>query len=376
MMKKETKCVHSLRDDQGANTPIFPSTSNKYIDYEENVYPRYFNTPNQHVIVEKLSSLEGAEDGLIFSSGMAAISTTIFSLLESGDHVILSNEIYGGTYKLVVEEFNKFGIEFDFIMDNSMSSYRSKIKSNTKVIYTETPSNPLLTVIDLNEIGRLAKEHQLISIVDNTFATPINQNPIDYGIDVVIHSGTKYLGGHSDLCFGAVLTSKILKEQILQSSLNFGGSLNALDCYLIERSIKTLSVRVNKHNSNGQEIAEYLKKSEAVSKVYYPGLSDHHNHDLAKRQTKNGFGGMLSFELENPESTNSFLKNLSLIVPSLSLGGVETIICQPSKTSHLKMVESERLKLGITDQLLRLSVGIEDINDIISDIKQALKKST
>lgn len=375
-MKNETKCVHSSRDDQGANTPIFPSTSNKYIGYEENMYPRFFNTPNQQVIVEKLSSLEGTEDGLIFSSGMAAISTTLFSLLEPGDHVILSNEIYGGTYKLVVEEFNKFGIEFDFILDNSISSYRSKVKSNTKVIYTETPSNPLLTVIDLNEIGRLSKEHRLISIVDNTFATPINQNPIDYGIDVVIHSGTKYLGGHSDLCFGAVLTSKLLKEQILNSSLNYGGSLNALDCYLIERSIKTLSVRVNEHNSNGLKIAEYLNKNKAISKVYYPGLLDHYNHSLAKRQTKNGFGGMLSFELENPKSSNSFLKNLSLITPSLSLGGVETIICQPSKTSHLKMAESERLKLGITDQLLRLSVGIEDVNDLISDIDQALKKST
>lgn len=374
-MKKETKCVHSLRDDQGANTPIFPSTANKYIGYEENTYPRYFNTPNQDVIVEKLSSLEGAEDGLIFSSGMAAISTTIFSLLKSGDHAILSNEIYGGTYKLVIEEFTKFGIEFDFVTDNSISSYRSKIKNNTKVIYTETPSNPLLTVVNLNEIGELCKEHQLISIVDNTFATPINQNPIDYGIDVVIHSGTKYLGGHSDLCFGAVLTSKPLKERILKSSLNYGGSLNALDCYMIERSIKTLSLRVDKHNSNGLRIAEYLNDNKVVSKVYYPGLPDHHNYDIAKRQTKSGFGGMLSFELKNPDSTNSFLNSLSLIVPSLSLGGVETIICQPAKTSHVKMAESERLKLGITDQLLRLSVGIEDIDDIISDIDQALKKS-
>lgn len=368
--------MHSTRNDQGANTPIFLSTSNKYIGYEENIYPRYFNTTNQRVIVEKLSALEGAEDGLIFSSGMAAISTTFFSLLKPGDHVILSNEIYGGTHKLVVEEFIKFGIEFDFIIDNSISSYLSKIKSNTKVIYTETPSNPLLSVVDLNEIGVLSKERQIVSIVDNTFASPINQNPIDYGIDVIIHSGTKYLGGHSDLCFGAVITSNQIANKIRNTSFNFGGSLNALDCYLIERSLKTLDLRIKKHNSNAQKVSEFLDSSKQISKVFYPGLPTHPNHDIAKKQSKSGFGGMLSFELRNTHKTDVFLDNLQLIIPSLSLGGVETIICQPAKTSHIKMHKEERRKLGITDHLLRLSVGVENIEDIIYDLERALKAST
>lgn len=374
-MKKETICIHSSREDQGVNTPIYPSTSNRYIGYDDNIYPRYYNTPNQDVIVEILCKLEEGEAGLIYSSGMAAISTALFANLKKGDHILLSNEIYGGTFKLVAEEFPKFGIEYDYVSGSDISAFETKKKSNTKAIYLETPANPLLNVTDLAEFSAFASKHNLISIADNTFATPINQNPIPLGIDIVLHSGTKYLGGHSDLCFGAMVTSSKLATKIKSSSLNFGGSLNALDCYLIERSLKTLDIRVQKHNSNAQIIAEYLNSSNLVSEVYYPGLPSHPNHAIAKKQSKLGFGGMLSFKLINADKTDVFLNNLSLIVPSLSLGGVETIICQPSKTSHVKMNEAERIKLGITDQLLRLSVGVESSDDIINDLEQALKKS-
>lgn len=372
---KETICVHNRRDDQGVNTPIFPSTSNKYIGYPENVYPRYFNTVNQNVIVETLSKLEGAETGLIFSSGMAAIATALFTILRSKDHVLLSGEIYGGTYKLVVEEFEKFGIEYDFIAGSSADKFESKIKANTKAIYTETPSNPLLSIVDLNQIATLAKKHGLLTVVDNTFATPINQNPIAHGIDIVIHSGTKYLGGHSDLCFGALLTRKALKEKIVQSALNLGGSLNALDCYLIERSIKTLGVRVERHNTNALKVAEALNTHPEIARVFYPGLKTHPDHEIAATQMKNGFGGMLSFELNDHNLTDAFLNHLDLVTPSLSLGGVETTVCQPSRTSHAKVAEAERLKLGITNGLLRLSVGIENADDIINDMQMAMERA-
>ncbi len=369
---KATNCIHTESNYQGVNTPIFTSTANKYRGYDETVYPRYFNSENQKVIVEKLVKLEDGEDGLIFSSGMAAISTALLSQLESGDHVIFTSELYGGSHKLIVEEFKKFGISYDFVSGNDMANIRSKINDNTKVIYTETPSNPLLSVVDLKSIAEIAKENQLITIVDNTFATPINQNPISLGIDVVVHSGTKYLGGHSDLCFGAVVTSKELKKTVMKSALNFGGSLNGLDCYLIERSLKTLAVRVEKQNANAQKLTEYLADHSKVKKVYYPGLQNHPGHKVAKEQMPGGFGGMFAFELKDANQTERFLDQLTLIQPAVSLGGVETIICQPSKTSHVKMPEEERIKLGITDGLLRVSTGIEGPQDLISDLDQAL----
>lgn len=373
--QKETNCIHTDKHYQGVNTPIFVSSANEYIGYDENIYPRYFNTENQQVVVEKLCKLEGAEDGLILSSGMAAISTSLFAFLRQGDHVILSGQVYGGTYKLVVEEFEKYGIAYDFITDSSVEAFRENIRPETKVIYTEIPSNPLMSIVDLRQIATLAREHKLISMVDNTFATPINQNPIALGIDIVIHSGTKYLGGHSDLCFGAVLSSEKLMQEIRNSATNYGGSLNPLDCYLIERSLKTLAVRVEKHNQNALELATFLEQEALVTQVYYPGLAMHPGHAVAARQMPGGFGGMLAFELDESVSVEAFLRALQLIRPTLSLGGVESIICQPSLTSHVKMSAEQRQKLGISDQLLRLSVGIEHLGDLKEDIMQALKKA-
>ncbi|GAB3528605.1 cystathionine gamma-synthase [Pontibacter brevis] len=374
MYSKETESVRNQQQHQGVNTPIYTSTANRYKGYDEILYPRNFNTENQLAIVDKLCRLEQGEDGMIFSSGTAAISTTLFAFLKAGDHALFSQEIYGGTVKLIVEEFPKYNIAYDFVSSADMGHIETLIQENTKVIYTETPSNPLLSVVDLEMVSAVARKHNILSVVDNTFATPFNQNPIPLGFDVVVHSGTKYLGGHHDLCFGAIITSRRLKDIIYESALNFGGSLNGLDCYLIERSLKTLALRVEKQNASAMKIAEVLQEEAGVAKVYYPGLPQHPNHTIAVRQMKGGFGGMLSFELKDQARTEDFLNRLQLIIPALSLGGVDTTICQPSRSSHASLPAEERLALGITDGLLRLSVGIESPEDLLYDLRSAMKK--
>jgi cystathionine beta-lyase len=375
IMKKDTQCVHSGtrvdRETGGLNTPIYTSSSFEYLDVPANVYPRYFNTPNQKTLVDKLCALENAEDGIIFSSGMAAISTVMLTFLSSGDHVILQKDIYGGTHHFVTAEFDRFGIQYTFV-SNRTEEIEQAVQKSTKIIYIETPSNPLLLITDIEAAAQIAKANNALSVIDNTFATPINQNPLDLGIDIVAHSGTKYLGGHSDLCCGAVLARKDLANTIRSTAANFGGSLNAMTCYLLERSLKTLNVRIEKQNRNARIVAEYLQKDPRIPKVYYPGLESHPGYVVAKKQMY-GFGGMLAFELDDREQgPNRFLKKLKLITPALSLGGVETIICAPATTSHEKISDTERAALGITDNLLRLSVGIEDPDDIIADIEGAL----
>jgi cystathionine beta-lyase len=374
-MKKDTRCVHSGTSvdpaTRGLNTPIYTSSSFEYLDVPENVYPRYFNIPNQKTIIDKLCALENAEDGLVFSSGMAAITAVLFSLLNSGDHIVLQKDIYGGTHHFATAEFDRFGIEYSFVT-GTIEAIEGALRDNTRVIYIETPSNPLLVITDIEAVVRLARSKNILTVIDNTFATPINQNPLDFGLDVVTHSGTKYIGGHSDICCGAALASKELIARVKTSAANFGGSLNAMTCYLIERSLKTLGIRIKKQNANAIRIARHLQANPLIQKVYYPGLEDHPGHGIARRQMNN-FGGMLSFELD-PGRTDpyEFLKKLQLITPALSLGGVETIICAPVTTSHQKMTDEARAELGITDGLLRLSVGIEDVEDIVADIDQAL----
>jgi cystathionine beta-lyase/cystathionine gamma-synthase len=375
-MKKNTQCVHSGTypdpRTRGINTPIFTSSSFEYLDTPENVYPRYFNTPNQKAIINKLCALENAEDGLFFSSGMAAISTAIFSLLSTGDHIVLQRNIYGGTHHFATAEFDKFGIQYTLV-SNNIAELENAIRPNTRIIYIESPSNPLLLITDMADVARLAKSKDILTLMDNTFATPINQNPLEFGIDIVLHSGTKYIGGHSDICCGAVVASRPLIAKIRESASNFGGSLNALTCYLLERSLKTMGIRVAQQNMNALAIAGYLQKNSLIRKVNYPGLENHPGFVIAARQMK-GFGGMLSFEVDDQRiAPREFLKKLNLIKPALSLGGVETIICAPVTTSHEKMSSEERAELGITGSLLRLSVGIEDVDDIIADIDQALK---
>ncbi|MBX2844045.1 MAG: PLP-dependent aspartate aminotransferase family protein [Flammeovirgaceae bacterium] len=376
----ETNCIHSEQETevniQGVNTPIDPSSAFQYRGFEENVYPRYYNTINQKVVVEKLVALEKGEAGLLFSSGMAAISTILFSLLKTGDHAIFYQKIYGGTFSFIKTEFEKFGIEYSFVEGNEPDAFEKEIKSNTKIIYIESPTNPLLDILDVKGIADVSKKHNLVSVIDNTFATPINQTPITLGIDISLHSGTKYLGGHSDLCFGAMVTSKELNDKVLKTAINQGGSLNVLDVYLIERSLKTLDVRVNRQNENALQLAKFLENHSKVGKVYYPGLKNHPRHEIAREQMK-GFGGMLSFELkaDGIDKVNNFLDALSLIKPALSLGGVETIICSPALTSHIKMSKTDREKAGILDGLLRLSVGIEYAQDLQEEIDFALSKT-
>lgn len=371
-----TICTHTgeVKDTQfgGAISPIYMTTSYPYMDVDSKRYPRYFNTPNQQAVAQKVAALENAEAGLLFGSGMAVISTTLFAFLKHGDHVVLQNEIYGGTFNLIVEEFDKMGIEYSFTEGIEPIHFEEKIKANTKLLYLETPSNPLLSITDIKAISEVAKRSNILSIIDNTFASPINQTPLDLGIDICIHSATKYLGGHSDISAGAVASSQHNIDIIWNKAKNLGGHLSDFIAYLLERSIKTLGIRVERHNSNAQTIAEWLENNNAVEKVYYPGLQSHPTHHIAKKQM-HGFGGMLSFELKSEFNASEFQKNLKLIKPSMSLAGVESTILMPSLTSHGLLTPEQRKEMGVSDNLLRFSVGIEDVKDIIADIENALK---
>jgi len=379
-MKKSgvsTKCVHSgdLIDDKfkGATSPIFPSTAYDFVDVEEDRYPRYFNTPNQKALSKKIADLENCESALLFSSGIAAIYTSLFSFIKSGDHVIFQSSIYGGTLNLVIKEFKKFNIEYSLVDSFVVNDYEKEIKNNTKIIFVESPSNPLLKIIDLNAIANLSKKYNLISIIDNTFSSPINQNPADFGIDIVLHSATKYLGGHSDILAGTLASSNSNIDKIIESSINYGGNLSEYTVWLLERSIKTLSLRVKKQNENAIKIAKYLTTLDKVKSVYYPGLKSHSDHELSKKQMK-GFGGMLSFELSDLDTAILFTRKLNLVKSAMSLGGVESTLCSPTLTSHSKISKAERENLGIFDGLLRFSIGIEDSEDIIDDLNQAFEK--
>jgi cystathionine beta-lyase/cystathionine gamma-synthase len=373
-ISKLTQSVHagSAGDKQykGLVTPIFPSSAYDYEGVDTSMYPRYFNTPNQKAVVEKLAALENTEDGLIFSSGMAAILTSIFAILKKGDHAILQSDLYGGTHHAVVNEFPRYGMEYTLVNGSDVKSFEKAIRSETKLIYIETPSNPTLKITNIKAIAELARKYGVLTMIDNTFASPVNQNPADLGIDIVAHSATKYIGGHSDICAGAVLTSKQLTKQILSSAIHFGGSLDAHTCWLIERSLKTIVLRVRAQNNNAQLIAECLANDNRIGKVYYPGLNNHPDHDIAKQQMPGGFGGMLSFEVLG--DADRVMTKLKLIKRAVSLGGVESTITSPAKTSHSKLTASERASVGISDGLLRLSVGIEEAQDLIDDLKQAL----
>jgi cystathionine beta-lyase len=372
-----TVCTHTgeLEDTQfkGAVSPLYMSTSYAYENVQTKMYPRYFNTPNQRALCQKIAALEHAEAALIFGSGMAAVSTALMAFLKQGDHVVLQKTLYGGTFNLVVEEFHKFGIAYSFTEGLTEADFKKQIKPNTKVLYIETPSNPLLTITNMEMVANLAKEHQLVSMIDNTFASPVNQNPVDFGIDIVIHSATKYLGGHSDILAGAVAASEAHIERIFQLAKNFGGSLSDYTVWLLERSIKTLGLRVKAQNKNARKLAKFLDRHPDIENVYYPGLKSHPQYRLAKKQM-NGFGGMLSFELAPYLDASEFTQQLKLIKPSMSLAGVESTILSPTQTSHALLSPEERAHQGIKDGLLRFSVGIEEKEDLIADIEQAIEQ--
>ena len=372
---KHTVCIHEgqIEDQQfgGAISPIYMATSYPFLDVKEKRYPRYFNTPNQEVISSKVAALEHAESAVPFSSGMAAISTSLFAFLQSGDHVVFQNELYGGSYNLIQQDFHRYGIQYSFTKGLDASHFESEIRENTKVIYMETPSNPLLSITDIRAVADMAKKRGIVTMIDNTFASPLNQTPLDLGIDISIHSATKYLSGHSDISAGVVAGSGAHIEKIMLQGRNLGGNLSDFMCFLLERSIKTLALRIEKHNENAQYIADQLSLNSKISKVFYPGLETHKNHDLAKSQM-HGFGGMLSFELKAAFDAKDFQRKLLMIKPSMSLAGVESTIIQPSLTSHALLSAEERENQGISDNLLRLSVGLENKEDILNDIEQAL----
>lgn len=375
-MKKETKCVHSKDNidviTQGINTPIFVSTAHNYVGKDSVVYPRYFNTVNQKVIEDKICVLENAENSIVFSSGMAAITTVLFAILEGGDHAIFQDEIYGGSHAFVENYFKKFGILSTFV-DKDAEAFEEAITPKTKIIYIETPTNPLLGIVDIKKIVEIASNRNLVTVIDNTFATPILQNPLNLGVDIVVHSGTKYLGGHSDLSCGVVATNKALGSKIRMTAVNFGGNVNPLTCHILERSLKTLNLRVERQTKNAFKIAEALNYHPKIDRVFYPGLKSHKGYLIAKGQMS-GFGAMLSFRLKNPKiSADDVFNRLKIVKPAVSLGGIETTICDPARTSHAKVSPKLREKLGIGDNLLRLSVGIEDANDLIEDIFKALE---
>ncbi|MFL1896277.1 trans-sulfuration enzyme family protein [Aquimarina sp. 2-A2] len=371
-----TVCTHygEIEDTQfqGAISPIYLSTSYAFDNVDTKRYPRYFNTPNQESLCKKIAKLEHGEAALIFGSGMAAVSTTLFAFLKHGDHIVLQRNIYGGTANLVNEEFDKHGIEYTYVDVTNAETVSKAIKKNTKVLYIETPSNPLLSVIDIEAIANTGKKHNILTVIDNTFASPVNQNPILMGIDIVIHSATKYLGGHSDILAGAVVASEEHMDTIFQVAKNFGGSLSDFTVWMLERSIKTLGIRVKQQNQNAQEMAEWLQNHSDIDQVYYPGLPSHPDHAIAKKQMR-GYGGMLSFELQPGLDASKFQAQLSLIKSSMSLAGVESTILSPTLTSHALLSEQERADQGIKDGLLRFSVGIEEVEDLKQDITAALE---
>ena len=373
-VRPATLCIHAgTRLDEatgGACSPIYPSTAFAFPNAaNENFYPRYFNTPNQRAIETKLAALEQGEAAVVFGSGMAAITTLLFAHLKPGDHAIFQPDLYGGTFQFV-QELKQFGVAVSFA--RTAEEFAASLRPETKVIYVESPSNPLLRLVDLSAIGRLGRERGVLTVADNTFATPINQNSLALGLVVAIHSGTKYLNGHSDLNAGAVVASSAIVERTREYAVNHGGMLDAHACFMLGRGMKTLALRMKQHNENAQRLAEFIVDHPAVESVHYPGLRCHPDHALAARQMR-GFGGMLSFELRDGAPLDDVLAAFKLVMPALSLGGVESLVCVPSRTSHRKLSPEERERAGISDGLVRVSVGVEDIEDLLEDFGRALE---
>ncbi len=369
-----TLCIHAGTyldaGTGGACSPVFPSTAYAFPNSaNENFYPRYFNTPNQEIINRKLAALEKGEAALVFGSGMAAISTLLLAHLKPGDHAIFQNDLYGGTVQLITGDLRRLGVQVSWC--GSTGEIDAALCPETRLIYVESPSNPLLRCLDLKAVAGLGRRQNVLTVIDNTFATPINQNPLALGIDAVVHSATKYLNGHSDVNAGVVVASEAIVGKVKNVAINLGGMLDAHACYQLERGIKTLALRVQRHNENALVLARFLESNPAVARVNYPGLPTHPDHALAARQMR-GFGGMLSFELRDPDKTDQLLSRLRIVMPALSLGGVESLICIPSRTSHRKMSADERQRAGIANGLVRLSVGIEDVADLVQDFEQAL----
>ena len=373
----QTKLLHNkqkIHQETGAvSVPIHhSSTFHQYSfdEFGEYDYARGSN-PTRRALEDVIADLEGGSRGFAFSSGMAAISTA-FMLLSKGDHIVITEDVYGGTYRFVTQVLTKLGIDHTFVDMTNEKEVESKIQANTKLIYIETPSNPTLKITNIKAIVAIAKAHNCLTFCDNTFLTPVFQRPLDLGVDVVLHSATKFLGGHSDVVAGlAVTKDEELGRQLAFLHNSFGAILGVQDSWLVLRGLKTLQVRMNASSTAAEEIANWLAMRNEVKAVYYPGLKNHPGKEIQEQQASS-HGAVLSFEFPTKAMTKAFVENVKLPVFAVSLGAVETILSYPATMSHGSMPEEERLKRGITDGLLRLSVGLEDVDDLISDFEQAL----
>ena len=355
-------------------TPVYLSST--YVQEAPGVlkgydYSRTCN-PTRTALEGNIASIEGGAFGLCFSSGMAALNT-VLNLLQAGDHVISSNDLYGGTYRLLTTLYGKFGLETTFLDLADLDAVREAVRPQTRLLLAETPSNPLLRLSDLSALAELCRENNILSVCDNTFATPYLQNPIAHGFDVVAHSTTKYLGGHSDIVGGAlVVDDEALHTKLAHFQNTVGGTPGAMDCFLVLRGIKTLHVRMDRHAENANRIAQVLEADARVKRAHYPGLPSHPQHDLARRQMRNG-GGMVSFELNaTVEQAKRVTASFSIFALAESLGGVESLVDHPASMTHASIPREERIKAGFEDGLIRLSVGIEDVDDLLADLDRAL----
>ncbi len=378
-MKFGTKAIHAgVEPDPSTGaimTPIFQTST--YVqrspgDHQGYEYSRTHN-PTRTALQQNLAALENGKHGICFSSGLGAIDAVI-KLFRPGDEIISTNDLYGGTYRLFTKVFEPFGIKFHFVPMADPAAIESKITANTKMIWVETPTNPMMNIIDIQAVADLGKKHGVLVAVDNTFASPFIQNPLDLGADIVMHSVTKYLGGHSDVVMGAlVVNDDSLAESLVFLQNASGATPGPQDCFLVLRGIKTLHLRMERHSQNGKTIAAYLKNHPKVEKVYWPGFEDHPNHDIAKKQMRD-FGGMISFTLKGNrlEDAKKVMENFQVFALAESLGGVESLCGHPASMTHASIPKEEREKVGLVDSLIRLSVGVEDAEDLKNDLAQAL----
>ncbi|MCL5044540.1 MAG: aminotransferase class I/II-fold pyridoxal phosphate-dependent enzyme [Deltaproteobacteria bacterium] len=376
----DTKLIHVGEPEPpiggAVSMPIFQSATfetRRQTGYHDQRYARLSNTPNHEALHAKLSAVENAEAALVTGSGMAAISAALFSLLGAGDHMLAQNCLYGGTHGLLTAELARLGVAVDFVDGNQPASWEPLVRPTTRLFYVETMTNPLLEVGDLEAVTRFCREHGLASVVDNTLASPVNFRPVELGFDLSLHSGTKYLNGHSDIVAGAIIGRAALVARANRTLNHLGGALDPHACFLLHRGMKTLGLRVRQHNQNALEVARFLEASPKVARVNYAGLPSHRQHERARRLFE-GFGGLLSFELKGgPAAATRLIEAVSLPYVAPSLGGVESLITRPAATSHAGIPADERRRMGISDGLIRLSVGLEAAEDLIEDLSRALE---
>lgn len=385
--RQETEAVRAGTDLSKKNgplaTPIYQTSTFEVTDSEQQLrathtdmfYTRYGN-PTHTVVENAIAELEGTDTALLFASGMTAITTTMLALVKAGDHIVAQRDIYGGVTKFLTAWLSKFGVETTFVDTTDYEQHSAAIRPNTRLLHLESPTNPTLRIVDLNKVAAIAKKHQLITVIDSTFATPINQRPAEFGIDLVMHSGTKYFNGHSDLIAGIVAGRQDLIDQIHETRTTLGGNMDPHAAWLLLRGIKTMAVRVERQNENALKVARFLAKHPKVRSVNYPFEESHPQRALAMEQLRGG-GGVLSFEVEGSgQDARKLAESLNLFTLAPSLGGVDSLVTIPVLTSHAMIAAEHRQKMGVTEQLIRLSVGIENADDLIADLEQALKVVT